>query len=263
MRSLKVLKGAVFPIFILIIWLLSSRHSTNNLIPAPNEVINAISNLWARGEIQKHVSISLIRVLKGFGWAAIIGVPLGLCFGVFTKFRLWLMPTLHFLRQIPPIAWIPLFLIWFGIGEGSKSAVIFYAAFFPVLLNSLLGIEQIPRRFWEVGKVLEFDYLKFLWRLVLPASLPSIMAGLRLGMSMSWRALVAAEMIAATSGLGYLIMSARSLVRMDEMVVGILLIGLIGILIDAFFIWLERFLAPWNKETLGVGENERSIASSG
>ena len=169
------------------------------------------------------------------------------------------MPTLHFLRQIPPIAWIPLFLIWFGIGEGSKSAVIFYAAFFPVLLNSLLGIEQIPRRFWEVGKVLEFDYLKFLWRLVLPASLPSIMAGLRLGMSMSWRALVAAEMIAATSGLGYLIMSARSLVRMDEMVVGILLIGLIGILIDAFFIWLERFLAPWNKETLGVGEMREAL----
>ncbi len=222
------------------------------LFPTLIEVGEAVLFLWERGMLAQHLAISLQRVATGFMIASITAIPVGILLGWVPALRIWVGPTLNFLRQIPPVAWIPLFIMWFGIGEASKSAVIFYAAFFPILLNTQLGVEQIPKSYWEVSLLYRLPFITSLTRLVLPGSAPAVFTGLRLGMGMSWRALVAAEMLAASSGLGYLIMSARSLVRIDEMVVGIFLVGGIGILIDQLFAVLEHRVLPWTQGVSGV-----------
>lgn len=239
-------KGLVIPVGILLLWILLGALGRLNtqLFPTFGEVLAALSYLSQEGLLWHHVANSLSRVFAGFGLAIVVGVPLGLLMGCVPQSHVWFGPTLHFLRQIPPTAWIPVFLLWFGIGEGPKFAVIFYAAVFPIVINSALGVQQIPREYWEVSRALCLPPLKTLTALVIPGSYHAVFTGLRLGMGMSWRAIVAAEMLASTSGLGYLVMSSRSLARVDEMFAGIAFIGLIGILIDIAFVTAQNHLIP-------------------
>ncbi len=247
-------QGWVIPVIFGVSWYLLGHADLihTGIFPRIHQVWEAIIFLTQRAALQTHLWVSLQRVLIGFATAGLIGVPIGLGLGWAPQLKPWFDPTLHFLRQIPPVAWIPLFIMWFGIGEASKNAVIFYAAFFPIMLNTQLGVEQIPRTYWEVADLYQFTLWKSLRRLVLPGSAPAIITGLRLGMGMSWRALVAAEMLAASSGLGYLIMTARSLVRLDEMVVGMLIIGVMGVAIDGIFALIASQLLPWTKSVSGV-----------
>ena len=214
------------------------------VFPTVIEVWDAFLYLTSEGLLFEHITDSLFRVLVGFGMAIAVGVPLGILMGWIPKSQIWFGPIVHFLRQIPPTAWIPLFLLWFGIGEGSKFAVIFYASVFPIAINTALGVQQIPNEYWEVSRALCLPVGRTLTKLILPGSLQAIFTGLRLGMGMSWRALVAAEMLASSSGLGYLIMSSRSLVRVDEMLVGIACIGFIGMLIDMLFVRIQKRMLP-------------------
>lgn len=241
-------RGLVIPVLIFIFWCILARANLLNLqlIPSLGQVYQAFLSLIENKTLFVHLSVSLKRVMIGFTTAGFVAVPLGIVLGWIPSLHPWLNPSLHFLRQIPPVAWIPLFIMWFGIGEMSKNALIFYAAFFPILLNTQLGFSQISEEFWEVAKLYQFPWHKSLTKLVLPGSAAAVITGLRLGMGMSWRALVAAEMLAASSGLGYLITNARSLVRLDEMLAGIMIIGVIGLIIDATFIWLESRL-PWTR----------------
>jgi len=257
-RLVRMLKGAAVPVLLVVLWYAAAAQGwlEAGLLPGPQQVWRSFQHLAERGLLGQHIRDSLLRVLVGFGWAAVLGIPIGITLGWVRPLRPWLMPMLHFLRQIPPVAWIPLFLLWFGLGEASKHAVIVYAAFFPIFLNTVLGVEQIPRPLWEVSRVLEFSTLRNLLLLVLPGSAPAVAAGLRLGLGMSWRALVAAEMLAASSGLGYLIMSARSLVRTDDMVVGMLLIGIIGLSMEQLFSAAEQKLLPWRRSALSLGGGE-------
>ncbi len=255
-KGLRFDYGFILPLLLLFLWQYLSTRSTG-FLPTPKEVGEGFVYLYSTGRLQGDLKISLTRVLGGFFFASFVGVPLGFSLALVPRIRMGLMPLVQFLRQIPPIAWIPLFLVWFGIGEASKVAVIVYAALFPIVLNTFLGASQIPTQYWEVAQALELSPFKVLTKLVLPAAAPFVFTGLRLAMGMSWRALVAAEMIASSSGLGYLIMASRSLVRLDEMVVGMILIGLVGVLIDRFFVWGERILLPWNHQITGSkGENE-------
>jgi sulfonate transport system permease protein len=208
----------------------------------------SFKDLVASGELQAHVRISLVRIGQGFLLAAGLAVPAGILVAVFSPFAQYVSPILGFLRQVPPVAWIPVLIMVLGIGEATKLAVIVYAAFFPIFMNTVLGITQIDRRFWEVARLLEFSPRETLRELILPAAAPSLIAGLRLGMSNSWRALVAAEMLAAFSGLGYMIMAARSLVRMDEMFIGIVVIGLLGLAIDWGWKSLEGYILRWQNK---------------
>lgn len=245
-------KGFVIPTVAFILWLGLGRMGklNNALFPSPENVLEAFAYLLRGGLLWSHVGSSLLRVLLGFGLAIIVGVPVGILLGCLPRGQVWFGPTLHFLRQIPPVAWVPIFLLWFGIGEGPKLAVIFYAAVFPIVINSALGVQQIPKEYWEVGKALCLTPVKTLQTLILPGSYHAVFTGLRLGMGMSWRAIVAAEMLASTSGLGYLVMSARALARVDEMVVGILIIGFIGLWIDVAFVSLQNHLIPaWRFRT--------------
>ena len=236
----------VIPFLIFFIWCALSVTGRLNagVFPTVSEVWDAFLYLTSQGLLLKHILDSLFRVIVGFGMAIAVGVPLGILMGWIPKSQIWFGPFLHFLRQIPPTAWIPLFLLWLGIGEGSKLAVIFYASVFPIAINTALGVQQIPNEYWEVSRALCLPAGKTLTKLILPGSLQAIFTGLRLGMGMSWRALVAAEMLASSSGLGYLIMSSRSLVRVDEMLVGIACIGFIGMFIDILFVTVQKRMLP-------------------
>lgn len=252
-------KGLIIPTSILFLWVFLGMIGRLNtqLFPTLGEVWDAFCYLVKKGLLWHHVADSLSRVLAGFGLAILVGVPLGLLMGCVPQSHVWFGPMLHFLRQIPPTAWVPVFLLWFGIGEGPKFAVIFYASVFPIVINSALGVQQIPREYWEVSRVLCLSPWKTLTTLVIPGSYQAVCTGLRLGMGMSWRAIVAAEMLASTSGLGYLVMSSRSLARVDEMFAGIALIGLIGIVIDAAFVKVQNHLIPaWRWRVTKAGGEE-------
>lgn len=252
-------KGLVFPLGLVLVWVLLGCTGALNsqILPSPGEVLEAFGYLFREGLLWSHLSSSLFRVFAGFALATLVGVPIGILMGCVPQSREWFGPTLHFLRQIPPTALIPIFLLWFGIGEAPKLAVIFYAAIFPIIVNAALGVQEIPQDYFEVSRVLCLSPWKTLRNLVIPGSWGSVFTGLRLGMGMSWRAIVAAEMLASTSGLGYLVMTARSLARVDEMFVGILVIGFMGILIDAAFITLENHLIPMWRSAKRVGRGER------
>ncbi|NLY51318.1 MAG: ABC transporter permease [Firmicutes bacterium] len=246
----KWLRGLVVPLLVVLLWWLAAEFGIGvGILPSPWEVIITFKNLVVSGELQAHVRISLLRIVQGFLLAAGLAIPAGILAAGFPPFAQYLSPMLGFLRQVPPVAWIPVLIMVLGIGEATKLAVIVYAAFFPIFINTVLGITQIDNHFWEVARLLEFSPRETLRELILPASAPSLIAGLRLGMSNSWRALVAAEMLAAFSGLGYMIMAARSLVRMDEMFIGIAVIGLLGLAIDWGWKLLEGYVLRWqNRE---------------
>lgn len=214
-------------------------------MPSPKRTAAALGELVSSGELSAHVKISLLRIGQGFMLAAGLAIPGGILVASFPGFGDYVLPTLEFLRQIPPVAWIPVFILLLGIGELTKLAVIVYAAFFPIFVNTILGMTQIDHQYWEVARLLQFSRREILGELILPAAAPSLIAGLRLGLSNSWRALVAAEMLAAFSGLGYMLMAARSLVRMEEMFIGIATIGLLGLLFDWGWKALEKYLLVW------------------
>lgn len=245
-----LLRGIALPLLALVWWWLATRQGFGSgILPTPQGVINTFGRLLSTRELQNHVQISLLRIGQGFLLATGLAIPTGILVASFPRFGQYVLPTLEFLRQIPPVAWIPFFILVLGIGELTKLAVIVYAAFFPIFINTILGMTQIDHRFWEVARLLQFSRKEILWELILPAAAPSLIAGLRLGLSNSWRALVAAEMLAAFSGLGYMIMAARSLVRMDEMFIGIAVIGLFGLIFDWGWKYLERNLLCWRNRS--------------
>lgn len=237
-------RGLLLPAALLAGWWAAARCSlfTSYLLPAPPAVAQALAELTASGELVVHIAASLRRVLVGFGLASGLALPLGLLVGLSRRAREFLAPTLGFLQHVPPIAWIPLFILWLGIGEASKNAVIAYAAFFPIFLNTLHGIAATDPRLVEVGRLYRLRPLELVREVYLPSAAPVIFTGLRLGLSYSWRALVAAELIAAPSGLGYLIVEARELSQPDIILGGVVVIGLVGLVLEALLNQVERHL---------------------
>lgn len=232
------LRGLYIPGILLVIWFLgSSLHSWNSYImPSPQATWDAALHLAYSGVLFKHVAVSLYRVLAGFLIAFMLAFPLGILLGMMKRWMPYLYPFLEFVRHVPPLAMIPMLILWFGIGETSKMVVIILAAFFPVFLNTLNGVLNCDNRLLEVGISLEFKPFEQFRRIVLPAAFPYILAGMQLGLGYSWRALIGAELIAASSGIGYMILDAEQLSRPDIMIVGILTIGIFGSIIDLLFI---------------------------
>lgn len=240
--------GLVLPLAIVIAWqcLSSLGILDSSMIPAPSSVLAAGISGIRTGELARYIGVSVVRVSRGFLMAAVLGVLAGLAVGWLPVLRALMGPLLNFLRQIPPIAWIPVFIMWFGIGEGSKVSVIAYAAFFPVLLNTEMSAAQICDNYLELGRIYRFTPVQVLVRIIIPGSLGPVFAGLRLALSSSWRALVAAEMLASASGLGYMIMISRELVRPDSMFLGIVIMGLLGYAVDAGAVRVQKAVAPWS-----------------
>jgi sulfonate transport system permease protein len=159
-----------------------------------------------------------------------------------------LQPTLTTIRQIPIMAWIPLLILWCGIGEGSKIVVIVIASFFPVMVNTQAGISGTPLEYVEVARLYKLSRVKTFFRVYLPHALPHIQTGLKLGLGVSWMAVVAAELIASTSGIGYSMSYARTLMQSDVVIICMLVIGIIGILMDKIVSLIFSALTPWEKK---------------
>jgi NitT/TauT family transport system permease protein len=215
----------------------------------PSGVAAAAAELAQRGYgghgLVDHVRASLFRTATGFAIAACIGVPLGIVLGYNQRAGAFLLPIFGFLRPIPALAFIPIVVIWFGIGEFAKVFVIFMTAFLYVLLGSVSGVRSVPNDFFRLGRTYHLSTFSTLFRVVLPAALPEIFVSLRTAMALSWAVVVASELIAAQVGLGYMIQSASQVYAINKVYVGVALIGLVGVSIDILFQLAERRLLHW------------------
>jgi sulfonate transport system permease protein len=255
LASMISLRGTILFLVLGLLWLVVSAAGLVSpfLLPSPFLVTKVCWQLLADGTLLRHVAISLQRVAIGYTLSVAVAVPLALLFGLLPRLRFLFEPIIEFLRQIPPLALLPLLILWLGIGEAQKVGIIVLACFFPIFLGALGGIAQVDPKLVEVGQTCGLTRWEILRRIVFPASLPALVVGLRIGLGYSWRALVGAELIASTAGLGYLIVDAENLARTDIVLVGVLTIGMLGLVADAVTRAAIRHAAPWLRTHLELG----------
>lgn len=244
------LKSLYIPLILVIVWFIGTGFGFWNpyIIPPPGKVLATGMQLIANGVLFKHAVVSLYRVFAGFAIALMLALPLGILIGMNRRWVNYSEPMLEFIRHIPPLATIPMLILWFGIDETSKLAIIVMATFFPIYLNTVNGIIYCDLKLLEVGRSFGFSRREQFWRIILPATLPYILIGMRLGLGYSWRSLIGAELIAAAAGIGYMILDAEQLSRPDIIIVGILTIGILGSVIDYSFFRLTRLFTPWGSD---------------
>ena len=238
--------AVVLPAFgccvLLIAWEIAVRRSQSDLFPGPVSVLFGIYELFDRGLLFKYIIASLFRVTWGFAFAVLIGVPLGLLTGWYRPAHLALNPIIQILRPISPIAWIPLSILWFGISDASPIFLIFLASVFPITVSASAAVKSLLPVTIRAAENFELDRWQLFTRVILPGSLPQIITGIRIALGVAWLVVVAAEMIAVNSGLGYLIIDARNAgKRYDLVVSGMVVIGIIGLILDWIIRRLERF----------------------
>lgn len=235
------------PITIIILWsfLTFLGFVPSYILPTPYEVLTSFFGLIISGELFIDMLSTIIRVTTGFIIASAIAIPIGIGIGWSKEIEALLNSVIQILRPIPPLAWIPFALLWFGLGLKSEVFIIFIGAFFPILLNTIDGVKGVEKVFIEVAYTLGADQRQVLSNVVVPASLPGIFTGLRIGIGIGFMCTVAAEMIAAKSGLGYLIMKAMRLIDTGDVIVGMLTIGVIGFVIDYLFKKAEDRYILW------------------
>ncbi len=234
-----------WPIFasalVLALWHFSIVWSATKIFPSPEAVEKGIAGLIHKQVLWHDIVDSLRRVAIGFGAAAAIGIPVGLTLGWYPAANQVVNPVLQILRPISPIAWIPVAIILLGVGDHAATALIFLGAFFPILVACVDGVSNVPSVFRLAGRNFGLSPVRMLAQVVFPAALPKIIVGLRIALGIAWLVVVAAEMIAVDSGLGYLVIDSRnSGNRYDLVVAAMLMIGLIGLILDICFRRLER-----------------------
>ncbi len=232
------------------LWWLGSTYlldkSTRALLPPPQEVAAAAWELGRSAELWRHLLDSLKREFVAFLWAT-ISIPLGIAMGWWKAVENQVDPIIEVLRPVPPLAWIPLSILWFGVGDTQNQFIIFLGCFFPILLNTIAGVKGVEPNLVRAARCLGASEGRILWRVVLRAALPQIITGVRVGLGVGWMALVAAELVGANSGLGFLINDARTVLRTDYVIVGMATIGVVGLIIDrAIRITMARFM-PWSR----------------
>lgn len=227
------------------VWLPRGRPELTTLLPPPTAIGKAAVALIASGELLMHLWQSLKRELIAFAFA-LAAVPIGIAMGWSRRVHEQIDPIIEILRPIPPIAWIPLSILWLGIGNAQNQFIIFLGIFFPLLINTIQGVKNIEPNIVRAAQCLGASQWQILKRVVLPATLPQIFTGIRIGFGVGWMALVAAELVGASSGLGFLINDARSLLRTEVVILGMLTIGLVGLLIDLLIRRIARRVLPWS-----------------
>ena len=198
------------------------------------------------GELWENLGISVLRVLQGYLLASVLGIIAGILIGLSRHLDRLTELLIQIIKPIPPIAWIPLVILWFGIGESGKIFLIFLGGFFTILINVIDGIHQTDMKLIEVSKSMETPFFKHIFMMVIPSALPNIFTGLRTGLSSCWMCVVAAELVSSTTGLGYLIMNARQFGKTDVVIVGMLTIGIIGKIMDSLLKLIEKLIIRWN-----------------
>lgn len=214
-------------------------------MPAPMAIVNTTIEYIKNGKLFVNIGVSFIRVLEGFAVALATGFVIGIGVSISSKLDTFTDLIIQILRPTPPIAWIPLAILWFGIGESSKIFIIFLGAFFPIFLNTVEGVKSIDSKFFELAQVYEVPKVKLIRQIVIPGALPSIMTGIRLGVGNAWVCVVAAEMIGATSGVGFMLSDGRSLSRPDIVILGMLIVGIVGKIMDDILRLLHRKMITW------------------
>jgi NitT/TauT family transport system permease protein len=222
------------------------------ILPSPEKVFftiyEKISVPVGEEKLFGHMAVSLVRILVGTGIALGLAIPLGILMGWFEDLDAVMTPIFEILRPIPPIAWIPLAILWFGIGLASKVFIIAIGVFFPTLVNTYLGVKFTDPLLIQAAQTLGAKDKNILWEVILPASIPLIVAGVRIGVGLGMMCLVAAELVAASSGLGYLIMLGGDDLKPELSILGMILIGLIGLIADRIILAVERKVIYWKKE---------------
>jgi ABC-type nitrate/sulfonate/bicarbonate transport system permease component len=213
------------------------------ILPSPLQSAETFGHLLINGELARDVYASLRRVILAWLAAAVLGIPLGLVMGYSRRFEKIADPFIELFRPISPLAWIPLAILWFGIGEIGKVFVVLVGTFFPIVLSTVAGVKSIDPTLISAARVYGCTSGTSLFRkVILPASLPSIVVGLRISFGTGWAAIIAAELVAAQSGLGYLIANGMEILRADEVLVGMAVIGVLGVLFDSVFRYAHRRL---------------------
>jgi NitT/TauT family transport system permease protein len=226
---------------LLALWYFAVRWSGTKVLPSPIEVKKGLAELLQQHVLWNDIAYSLRRVAVGFGLAAVLGMPLGLALGWYPQANQVVNPVIQILRPISPIAWIPVSIFSLGIGDHAATALIFLGAFFPIVVSCVDGVNNVSSVFRRAGRNFGLGPLQLLGRVVFPAALPNILVGLRIAFGIAWLVVVAAEMVAVDSGLGFLIIDSRnSGKRYDLVVAAMLLIGIIGLALDYLFRSLER-----------------------
>lgn len=238
--------GLAAPFFI---WWLYTALGLNDplFMPGPGAVIERTWNWWAEDGLWGDITISVYRVMAGFLISALIALPLGLYLGTYRPVQATLEPLIDFIRYMPAVAFIPLVMLWVGIGEGSKILIIFIGTFFQMVLMAAEDIRRVPMAQIEAAQTMGASRTEIIRLVVLPSARPALLDTLRITCGWAWTYLVVAELVASNSGLGYAILRAQRYMHTDKIFAGILLIGLIGLLTDQAFRWLGRRAFHWQK----------------
>ncbi|MDQ0204485.1 ABC transporter permease [Pectinatus haikarae] len=237
----------VLPLLIIILWQIASDRGLikPSIFASPETITVSFDQMVEKGSYFKHVTASLGRVIYGYIIGSMLGLVLGSLAVLFKTFGKMVDPLIGILRPIPAIACIPFFILWLGIGEASKIGVIVIGAFWPVLLNTMQGIRSADPKLLELAKAFGKTRKIMLCKIILPSAVPAIFTGLRLGISGAWTCVVAAEMIAASAGVGYLISYGRELAQPGTLFVGIISIAIIGLIIDILVIKIQKKTLYW------------------
>lgn len=245
-RGWRVGTGWILPAVVLAVWEGAVRAGwvSAHLLPAPTEIVQTLIGFGAEG-LASHVLASSLRVAAGFAIGTVLAIGIGALVGLSRRAEGLLDPTFQALRAIPSLAWVPLLLLWLGIDEASKIALIAIGAFFPVYMGVASGFRDVDRKLVEAARMYRLGAVAMVRRVLLPAALPAVLTGLRNGLSLAWMFMVAAELIAATRGLGYLLTDGREMGRADIVLAAIVLLALLGKITDTGMAWAERRLLAW------------------
>jgi NitT/TauT family transport system permease protein len=236
----KILPPLAVLIALIALWWVVVVRTESVIFPTPLQVVTGTLELAEDGTLWEHIGASLFRVGTGFGLAAAVAIPLGLWMGRVDGAYITLNPIFQILRPISPIAWIPLAILWFGVGNLSPIFLIFIAAVFPMIVQTAAGVHTIERRYLRAAENFGVSKTVLFRQVIIPAVLPEIIVGMRISLGVAWLVVVAAEMIALRSGLGYLIMDSRNAGnRYDLVIAGMIIIGIIGLILDAVMRKLE------------------------
>lgn len=233
----------ILPIIVLlVVWYIatSGEDYKQVLFPSLTTIWQTFIHKIKDLSLLEALGISLLRVLEGYALAAVFGIAIGILIGLSSHVQRFTDLFIQILKPIPPIAWIPLVILWLGIGEESKVFLIFLGGFFTILLNVIDGIRYTDKKLLEVASVMETPRRKYIFHLIIPAAFPSIFTGLRVAMGTCWTCVVAAELVASSSGVGYMISNARNFGQMDVVIVGMFSIGVVGKIMDALLKQIEK-----------------------
>jgi sulfonate transport system permease protein len=258
----RVVLQLALPLGLLALWWLALQRQWVRpyQLPAPMTVLATFQEMLQRGELQSHMIATIGRTLASYLFGVIPAVVLGVASGLSAVVRAGIDPTIQGIRAVPSLAWVPLFLLWFGIGEQARLLLIALGAFLPVYLNTVAGVESVDRRLVEVGRAYGLSPSAITFRIVLPGSLPGILTGLRSGLSMAWMFVVAAELIAASNGLGFLLIDGQSTMRPDRVLAAIITFAFLGRASDAGLAAIERYALRW-RDTLGTSDSSQRAQS--